>query len=180
MTRIDYDLNDDDYMAYVHYHFRHSDDAKAGRRRMAIFGTMAFAIYAYGTKDDPHYGLHAPLLFAARLALTVAAFGGFLFVYFRVARPMLMRGMTRNSRLRQTLGKTRLELKDDAAQVTNTSGKGRLAWEACRGVVDDTNHLYLILGPMRAFIVPKRAFATPEEASAFFETAFDRYRAAKR
>lgn len=180
MARIDYDLNEDDYMTYVHYHFRRSDDAKAGRRRMVIFGTMALAIFAYGTKDDPHYGLHTPLLYAARLGLTVLAFGVFLFVYFRVVRPMVMRGMVRGSALRQSLGKTQLELLDDGAHVTNSVGKGRLAWDACRGVVDEADHVYLIMAPMRAFIVPKRAFATPEAVTDFVETARTRYHAAKR
>lgn len=180
MTRVDFDLTEDDYMQYIQYHFRRSDDAKAGRRRMAIFGTMAFVVFAYGTKDDPHYGIQAPALYAVRLALTVAAAAFFISIYFRVARPLLMRGMVRNSRLRQSLGKTRLELQDDGVHVINDDGRGRLTWEACRGVVEESDYIYLIMAPMRAFVVPKRAFATPDDAKAFVGIARERYHAAKR
>jgi len=174
MTKIEYDLNEDDFMRYAQYHFRRSDDAKSGFRRTLVIGLLALVVYAAGIKDDPNFGIHAPGLFAARIVSVIVAFIVFVSIYMRIVRPMLVRSWLRSA-AKRSLGHTLLELREDGAHVTNVEGQGRLAWEACRGVVEEAEHIYIIMGPLRAFVVPKRAFDGADGARGFVEEARERF-----
>ena len=178
MAKIEYELNEEDFMGYAQYHFRKSDDAKASFRRTIVIGLLALGVYAFGIKDDPNFGIHAPGLFAARVASVVAVFIGFVLAYMRMVRPMLVRGWLRSA-AKRSLGHTVLEVKEDGVHVLNVEGQGRLAWAACRGVVDAPEHVYIVMGPLRAFVVPKRAFGNAAQAEAFLAEARERFKAAQ-
>lgn len=177
MSRITYDLTEHDFMAYARYHFRHGADARASRNRLFFFGAIALAVFAYGIKDDPNFGLANPPMYALRLLLTVSVFGGLYGIYFFLVRPNVMRGWLKTA-MRKMLGKTTLELRDDGIHVNKADGKGRLKWSELREVVETRDHVYLIMGPLRAFVIPKRAFADAQERAAFLEHVHREQRAA--
>lgn len=174
MKRIEYDLAEEDFMRYAQHHFSKSADAKASFRRTMIIGLGALLVYALSIKDDPIFGLHAPALYAVRVASVIAVFLGCITAYHRIIRPMLVRGWLRSA-AKRSLGHTTLVLDGEGVQVANVDGQGRLAWPACRGVVNDTDHIYLIMAPLRALVVPKRAFPEAAEAEAFFAEAHEHY-----
>lgn len=170
MTKVDYDLTEDDFMRYAQYHFQRSDDAKATYRRTLTIGLLALVVYAVGIKDDPNFGLHVPVQYVARIVSVIVVFLVSVTIYMKIARPMLVRGWLRSA-AKRSLGHTVLELQDDGVHVGNVEGQGRLAWEACRGVVEESEHIYIIMGPLRALVVPKRAFGDDASASAFVAEA---------
>lgn len=169
MNRITYTLQEDDFMAYARYHFAHSDDARASRNRTIIIGLVAMGVYAFGVKDMPDA--------IVRCIGTFVTMGALFTFYFKVVRPYLMRGWLKSG-ARRMIGETTLELSDDATHVSNAHGKGRLKWSDCHGVVEDGEYYYILMGPLRAFVVPKRAFKDAAAAAAFYETARGYYRAA--
>ena len=177
MSRITYDLTEHDFMAYARYHFRYSADARASRNRLLFFGTIALAVFAYGIKDDPNFGLARPAMYALRLVLTVTVFGGLYGIYFFLVRPNVMRGWLKTA-MRKMLGKTTLELRDDGIHVNKADGKGRLKWSELREIVETSEYLYLIMGPLRAFVIPRRAFADAQECAAFLAHLHREQRAA--
>lgn len=168
--KVRFEATEADFLRYAAYHFRESEDARASRRRMLFFGAMALVIYAIGMKDDPNFGLARPDQFVLRVGLAAAGVIGFLLVYLRALRPLLLRGWLRKAAARGA-GPATVELRADGVHVKNAEGTGTLAWEACRGVVRDKDHVYFLMGPLRAVIVPHRAFADDATAHAFIEYA---------
>ena len=178
MQRVTFDLSEDDYMHFARYHFSHSDDARASRNRMFIFAVLGLGAIAWSTKDDPHYGLHNPPMYAFRLATALVMFVVLITLYLKVMRPYTMRAMLKTG-MRRVLGTTTIELTDEATQVENPEGKGRLKWQDCQGVIDEPEHIFILIGPFRAFVIPKRVFPDAAAAARFLEFALDHYRDAR-
>jgi hypothetical protein len=60
---------------------------------------------------------------------------------------------------------------EDGVQVFGDNFDIRYAWAQFRRVDRDRKHLYLVIRPQGAFIVPTQAFASPEEASTAYGQA---------
>ena len=165
-------------MAYARYHFRHSADGKASSRRMVIFGIAGVILFAFASKDDPQFGLQHPQAYAWRLGQVVLVAGAMMYVYLGLLRPYMMRGVLKSS-MRRALGPTEIALTDEAVQVVNAEGRGRLKWRDCQGVLEEGEYIFILLGPLRAFVVPKGAFASGAEATAFYEAARGHFLAAQ-
>jgi len=168
MPPVKFTLSQDDFMAYARWHFKHSADAQASFKRMMFFGGAAFLIFAYNAANDPATGLSNPTMFATRIITSALVFGVFFVAYLRIIRPLLVQGMMRGGIYRDILGDNTIEFDHAEVSVTNSKGRGRIAWPDIKDVVEDTAHIYFVLGPLRAFIVPRSALANPAE---FFQTA---------
>lgn len=173
-----FELTENDYMAYARYHFRNSPDGRASSRRMVIYGIAGVLLFAFATKDDPQFGLQHPQAYAMRLGQVVLLAGAMMYVYLGLLRPYMMRAVLKSS-MRKVLGTTEITLTEEAVRVANAEGQGRLKWRDCQGVLEEGDYYFILIGPLRAFVVPKRAFGSPEEAVQFHDEARGRFLAAQ-
>jgi hypothetical protein len=53
----------------------------------------------------------------------------------------------------------------------DSTGEVRTFWSAVKSIVEDENHIFVMLKDQVGFIIPKNAFQNASEASLFFQTA---------
>ena len=166
---IAYDATEADFLAFADYYYKHSAEGKRGRNRMLLLGVVLFGVFALSEAQNPEHGLGQPLNYAAYVGSAGLLIAGIIFAYVRLLRPLVIRVSCRRGMLRETFGPTKVNADKRGISVETAAGRGSMAWNEVRGVGETSDHLFVMVAPMRAFIIPKRALAGPEGAAQAFE-----------
>ncbi len=167
-VRLNFEVTVGDFTAFGQYFYKHTAEGRRGIRRMFFLGLVLAAVFIYSEYDRFARGGHDTLQTwvapAIALALLLGAYGAYLWLL----RPAVIRWACRGTALRETLGPTTLVLERNGISIENAHGKGRIAWAEILDAAETPSHIFLIIGHLRAFIIPKRAFNDDTAASACF------------
>lgn len=164
-----FDATQADFLAFADYYYKHSAEGKRGRNRMFLLGAVLFGVFALSEARNPDHGLAQPWNYAAYVASAGLLIAGVIFAYLRLLRPFVIQLACRRSALRETFGPTQVSADKRGVSVETASGRGSMAWGEVRGVGETSDHLFVMIAPMRAFIIPRRAFASPEDSAQAYE-----------
>ncbi|MCC6144246.1 MAG: YcxB family protein [Candidatus Hydrogenedentes bacterium] len=171
--QLEFTVTQDDFLAYSQWHYRRSAEGRYTMRRLYIIGVIIFIAFGVMEYDNPDYGAGNPTRYALYLGITAGAliivYGG----YLRLIRPMLLRSLSNTGRFKEMLGATAMSFDARRISVENPHGRGRTEWRSIQQIAETKDHVFLVFGPMQAFVLPKRAFPSPEEADAFVVQARD-------
>jgi hypothetical protein len=160
-------VTQDDFLAYSQWHYRHSAEGRHSMRRLYFIGVIIFVAFSILEYNNPDFGAGNPQRYALYLGVTAGAlilvYGG----YLRLLRPMLLRSLSNTGRFREMLGETTMRFDESRIEVENPHGRGRTRWDQVQQIAEIKSHIFIVFGPMQAFVIPKRAFDTPEAAEAF-------------
>lgn len=177
---VEYNLAEDDMVAFNEYHLRTSPATRRWRSVKAFFVLVLFvlgiviftsarAAFARG-EDLPSYLVLLFLAFVILLFLVVQRpHRGIR----KAVRKMLKQGRDRDSssRLRVALDKLAIRV---VGELTETTTK----WPAVEKVVSTQDHLFIYTGSAAALIIPRRAFSEEWQFQGFVETAKQYHQAA--
>lgn len=153
MGQLNYDLTDDDYLAF-NQHAAVSAPALADQaRRVRIIGVVVVpllvGIVMWAVERNPPFAL---LLAGIAAAVT-------WFSWPRVHRWAVtsqLRRVAATSGLGRT-GATRLGWDEATITEAATSSRATVGWDRLERVEETPDHLFLFVGPLEGLIVPKRA-----------------------
>lgn len=163
--QLSFDVTQDDFVAFAQYYYKHTAEGKRGMRRMYLLGLILIAAFAYSESQNPEHGLSNPLQFGVYIATAVLVLGGLFAGYLWYLRPTLVRMMCRGATFQEMLGPTTLTFDADRITVQNDHGRGKMEWAGILEIANTPDHLFLITGMLRAFIIPKRCFANADQAA---------------
>jgi hypothetical protein len=155
---LEFEVTEDDFVDFASYYYQYSAEGKRGRLRALLLGAAVFTFFAASEWNNPDHGIGEPLKFALYMGSAVLMVALALALYHYLFRPAIMRRMARNSTFSKMLGKTSLVITPAGINLTSASGRGILPWSDVRRMGETTGHVFLLIGPMRAIIIPHRAF----------------------
>jgi hypothetical protein len=165
--QLQFTVTQDDFLAYSQWHYRHSGEGQRAMRRLYFIGVIIFIAFGVMEYDNPDYGASNPSRYALYLGVTAGAlilvYGG----YLRLIRPMFLRSLSNTGRFRDMLGETQMTVDAQRITIENPKGHGRADWVNVQQIAEAKEHVFIIFGPMQAFVIPKRAFDTEDDAAAF-------------
>jgi hypothetical protein len=85
----------------------------------------------------------------------------FLFLFHR----QLKKGVSRNNP--DAFLPSVFRVSDEGVFSENATSSSMHKWAAVRSIIETKEHYFVMLSPMRGYIVPKRSFAMPEAGAAF-------------
>lgn len=170
--QLTFDVTQDDLVAFAQYYYKNTAEGRRGMRRMYFLGLILVAAFAYSESQNPEHGLSNPLQFTLYVGSAVLLLGGLYAGYLWYLRPVIVRTMCRAATFREMLGPTTLTLEVGHLTVRNEHGSGQMAWSGILDIGDTPDHVFLITGMLRAFIIPKRCFKNARQA----EEAVERFR----
>lgn len=168
-VRIEFELTRDDYAALT---FARAPSAGVMRRR--ILALLALATAALGLMalltlltGDLAWVDDAPLM-RPLLYLTAGVLAAFVAVSLSlVGLRAWVRRLPRDDGA--TLGAHQLELGEEGFVVEGRAGRSFVRWSAIVELRETSEHVFLFVDRMLAYVVPKRAFAADPDCRAFVE-----------
>src|SRR5690606_25063181 len=89
------------------------------------------------------------------------------FAYWSAKRTVMRMPTSTNG----VLGEHTITLSPEGVLERTAVNEGLHKWSGIHAIVDDKEHLYLMIGEQMSHIIPKRAFASESEALAFADAA---------
>ncbi|HNR31975.1 MAG TPA: YcxB family protein [Candidatus Hydrogenedentes bacterium] len=168
-VRLEFEVTQDDFVAFGQYFYKHTAEGKRGMRRMVILGLLLLGVFVYSEFGGSVSGIEAPLQFAARLSLLLLLLAAVYATYLQYVRPAVVGWICRSSALHEMLGHTIMTIAPDRITIENPHGRGVMNWDGVQDVAETPDHIFLVTGHLRAFIIPKRAFADHADAANCFQ-----------
>lgn len=160
-------------MAFARYYYDHTAEGRHGIRRMYALGLILFIAFVGSEFQNPGHGIGQPVQFAMYVGGGLLVLGVLFAGYLRVVRPLVISAMSRGAAFQELMGVTTLTFDAKRVMVENEQGRTITAWDEVDALAETDTHIFLITGPLRAFIIPKRAFANEKEAAQCFERLLD-------
>ena len=148
-------LTEDDYITYINYFFNVSKEGRRRTRRLYMLGFGAFLIYAGLMRNHELYGMQNMQTYVTHIALALILFAGFFWAVINLVRPSLARLSLKTGAAKALLLPVTYTFDDEAIELQNKEGKGRIVLNAIRGYEDHNDYIYIHLGGMSAFVLPK-------------------------
>ncbi len=158
-----------DLRAFINYHYNRTTEGKHGRNRMLILGLLLFGVFAVSEYGDPQHGIAHPLHYTIYLLAAGGLIAFVLLLYHRFLRPLLIHFFSRNLTGRAALGPTHIRFTGNQIEVQNEAGTNRVPWHAVHNLGETSGHVFLIIGPMQAIIIPKRDLPATEHTTRLYE-----------
>ena len=159
--RIDYTLEDEDYVRFNIYHSTHAPSQKR-TQLLYRFGAPALLalILLHGTGwREWRFGMAAGVYVLWMIA----------WPYFhRFTCGRIVRRMMKDGRRNEFVGDFNLELTEEALRETGSGRTTEVEYGRIDHVAHDGDLHYIYTGSLSAFIVPERAFKDEQEKEAFF------------
>ncbi len=169
--RVSFELTRDDYAALT---FHRAPPHPLTRQRLLVLALLlGLMVGLMGLLTLFHGSLawieEAPLLRPLLWAIGVAV-GAFLALSALLwALRVWIRRLPRDDGA--TLGEHTLEVGEEGFHVEGRSGRSFVKWSAVVEVRETSNHVFLFVDRMLAYVVPKRAFPSGAECASFVDHA---------
>ena len=176
VERIDFDLEPEDLLSFINYHYV---DSPGVRRQRYLLAAMGFGILAslplmimlgwHKSIDEMRQNLW-PLLLGPV---------GFLICYPLFYRWSIRRNCQRimyEGDRRGYFGPRSLSLETYGVRESTIRGETIRSWASVCGLVTVRQHALIYTSPTEAFVVPKRAFKDDDAFDAFMKQASERAR----
>lgn len=156
-------LTEDDYINYIEYFFKVSKEGSRRTRRLYMLGFGAFLLYAGIMRNHELYGIQNPNTYAAHIALVFCLFAGLFWLFISIVRPSIARLSLKTGSAKTLLLPVTYSFDDEAIEIRNKDGKGRIHLAAIRGYEEHHDYIYIHLGGMSAFVLPKAQLDSPTQ-----------------
>jgi len=160
---VQFTMEEDDFVAFVTYYYRH---VPAGKRSIRLLYTLVltvvfiFLLYDYRSKSAEQ----SIAQLTAYILISLLLMGGIYFLFVAWLRPKMARASVRSGPRRRMLGPTEMMLSDTYLTAKVPEGTGRIAWRHIDHAGKTSEHILLHVERMNGFIIPCRAFADEAEA----------------
>jgi hypothetical protein len=151
-------LSEEDLAAFAQWYYRATS---AGRRRMRllrVLGMIGILGYFYASPPE----------LSAEGALGAFIAAGLLYFAYNFALwylpPQLARWSARIGPRKVLLEPVLFEFSEDGIEISTKEGRGHAAWSAVREIAEASDHVFVHLEGMSAFILPKKQLESPEAA----------------
>ncbi len=167
------ELTRDDLFAYNMFYVAHSEEARRQMRIaritwsilvITLVAIMTFIIYAIGIIQTIA-GCTFSLIIMSVLYVSLV-----LWSHRRSVRRRIRRLVNEGEKNALLVPRT-LKLTEEVLSSDGALTGGWVRWKAVNGIIETEEHLFILLGPALAHIIPKRFFRTPIDAQHFVELA---------
>jgi hypothetical protein len=158
-------LDEEDYVAFTQYFYRHTRRGRWMMRKMYGIGVALLLVFAGFSYSHETYGAERPLYYMYYIGVSGVVFWGAYVLFLWYIRPTLARLSVRLGRKKGFLAPTTFRVSREGVDLDNADGKGKLGWDSVEEVVEAEAHLFLLLGGMNAFVIPRRCFEGADEAA---------------
>lgn len=176
MIRVEYELTESDWSAFVFYHHAHSPAIQRQYYRSWIVPPVIWLLTCTGIWYLGSSGEENP--FETLLALLPLFSGAPLYALmypwlYRRKLQQMLDAMANEEANRALFSRHQVVL--SSAGITDSSEleSSTTAWPAIERVSRADEHVFLYISAMSAIIIPRRAFTTTAEFDQFFQAAID-------
>ena len=155
---LEFEVTEDDFVDFASYYYRYSAEGKRGRARVFLLGAALFSLFIYMEWENPEHGVGEPWKFAVYIGSAVFTVAAAYALYYYGFRPFIIRRVARSDTYRKMLGPTTLTIARRGITIRNEDGQGLMPWSDVHHIGETNRYVFLLVGPMRALIIPERAF----------------------
>jgi hypothetical protein len=149
-VEIEYQLGEEDLLAFSEYHLAHSPSDREVRRRQTYGYAGLFAVF----------GLIFTLFGEAALAIAFLVLGPLWIAYWpwrvkQIQRKQML-ARYREGKNPTLEGPVVLGLDDEGLTCVNATSQSRMSFAAVQRVADTPDHFFVYLGAVQAMVIPRR------------------------
>jgi hypothetical protein len=174
VTEIDYELTQDDLIAFHMHALKNSPTVKRFARRTRVMYVILILVMA---------ALTTPWSSGVALAGFVVGAGTFILGAWLFTNTLTRRAIkdqvSREIPEKGQLGRHHMRIDETGVYESTAVGETRVAWAGIDRIDRDEDAIFIYTTPHAAHMIPRRAFATPDAADSFADLAESYLRAQK-
>lgn len=164
--KINYSLNQDDYLSFNTYHAKNSESVKSNLKIQRFITPLLFFIFPFIAKNKTDIPFWYWIGIFSVVYIVWAVY--YPKYYFNSIKKGVKK-MLKEGKNQDLLGSKTVELRQNDILSSGENSESKVKWNTVERYVETNDHIFIYISAMEAYIVPKRSFNNDEEKTQFIE-----------